>query len=63
MNRRDLETLSFAKVVIEAQRSPDGAKRNPGPIEPDAVAPECAEPVIGGRLAPARRLPPGLENR
>jgi len=35
MNRRDLETLSFAKVAIEAQRSPDGSKRNPGPICPD----------------------------
>src|SRR5215216_577033 len=40
-------------------RSPDGAKRNPGPASPRTNSPDYAEPVIGRRFAPTGWLHPG----
>jgi hypothetical protein len=43
---------------MNARRSPDVAKRNPGPAPRDRF-PDFAEPVIGRRFAPTRWLHPG----
>src|SRR5687768_6804339 len=38
--------------MTAAMCSPDGAKRNPGPVtRADSILPDCAEPVIGRAFA------------
>src|ERR1700738_2695517 len=55
-----LDRLKFGQQDRKKYRSPDGAKRNPGPCAIPAIpAPDFAEPVIGRRFAPTRWLNPG----